>query len=105
MLHYTYFDSLSLSLTLFLSFFVSCVFTDNILSSPSFLSFFFPVILFHRKQTPEDNSGNIREELIREEAKLAVIRDQMVKDLVAQGVNPKYLSEMRHVDIGKILKR
>ena len=52
-----------------------------------------------------DNSGNIREELIREEAKLAVIRDQMVKDLVAQGVNPKYLSEMRNVDIGKILKR
>eukprot|EP00598_Pedospumella_elongata_P001430 CAMPEP_0184975840 /NCGR_PEP_ID=MMETSP1098-20130426/6939_1 /TAXON_ID=89044 /ORGANISM="Spumella elongata, Strain CCAP 955/1" /LENGTH=461 /DNA_ID=CAMNT_0027498615 /DNA_START=99 /DNA_END=1484 /DNA_ORIENTATION=+ len=58
-----------------------------------------------RRQTPEDNSGNIREELIREEAKLAVIRDQMVKDLVAQGVNPKYLSEMRNVDIGKILKR
>jgi hypothetical protein len=29
----------------------------------------------------------------------------MVKDLIAQGVNPRYLSEMRNVDIGKILKR
>jgi hypothetical protein len=29
----------------------------------------------------------------------------MVKDLEQQGVNPKYLSEMRNVDIGKILRR
>lgn len=48
---------------------------------------------------------NIREELIREEAKLKVIRDKMVDDLIQQGVNPKYLSEMISVDIGKILKR
>lgn len=48
---------------------------------------------------------NIREELIREEAKLTVIRDKMVEDLIQQGVNPKYLSEMVSVDIGKILKR
>lgn len=53
----------------------------------------------------EDDGTNIRIELVKEEAKLATIRDQMVKDLVAQGVNPKYLSEMRNVDIGKILKR
>ena len=51
-----------------------------------------------------DNSG-IREELIREEAKLAAIRDKMVRDLEAQGVNSKYLGEMRSVDIGKILRR
>jgi hypothetical protein len=43
--------------------------------------------------------------LIKEEAKLKVIRDKMVDDLVAQGVNPKYLTEMKAVDIGKILKR
>lgn len=48
---------------------------------------------------------NIREELIREEEKLKVIRDRMVRELEAQGVNPKYLTEMKHVDIGKILKR
>lgn len=53
----------------------------------------------------EDDGSNIRTELIKEEAKLSIIRDQMVKDLIAQGVNPKYLSEMRNVDIGKILKR
>jgi hypothetical protein len=53
----------------------------------------------------EDDGTNIRQELIKEEAKLATIRDQMVKNLVSQGVNPKYLSEMRNVDIGKILKR
>ena len=53
----------------------------------------------------EDEGSNIRTELIKEEAKLALIRDQMVKDLVGQGVNPRYLSEMRNVDIGKILKR
>jgi hypothetical protein len=52
-------------------------------------------------QDPND----IRTELIREEEKLKVIRDKMVRDLEAQGVNPKYLSEMRNVDIGKMLKR
>lgn len=52
-----------------------------------------------------DNDNNIRQDLVREEAKLTAIRDRMVADLVAEGVNPKYLSEMRNVDIGKILKR
>lgn len=48
---------------------------------------------------------HVHEELIREEARLKVIRDKMVSDLEAQGVNPKYLTEMKNVDIGKILKR
>ena len=61
--------------------------------------------LVFRNQVEDDPSTNIRTELIKEEAKLATIRDQMVKDLIAQGINPKYLSEMRNVDIGKILKR
>mmetsp|Transcript_29954 Transcript_29954/g.50114 ORF Transcript_29954/g.50114 Transcript_29954/m.50114 type:complete len:488 (+) Transcript_29954:19-1482(+) len=52
----------------------------------------------------DENSG-IRQELIVEEAKLTTIRDQMMKDLIAQGVNPKYLGEIRNMDIGKILKR
>lgn len=52
-----------------------------------------------------DAGPNIHEELIREEAKLKVIRDKMVADLEAQGVDPKYLSEMRNVDVGKMLKR
>ena len=48
---------------------------------------------------------NIHQELIREEAKLKVIRDKMVADLEAQGVDPKYLSEMKNVDVGKMLRR
>lgn len=46
-----------------------------------------------------------RQDLIREEAKLNVIRDKMVSDLVHKGVNPKYLGEMKAVDIGKMLRR
>ena len=48
---------------------------------------------------------NVREELIREEAKLNVIRNKMVTDLISQGVDPKYLSELKNVNIGKMLKR
>jgi len=52
-----------------------------------------------------DDGSNVHQQLIKEEAKLKVIRDQMVQDMITQGINPKYLSEMRNVDIGKILKR
>lgn len=44
-------------------------------------------------------------ELLREEEKLKVIRDKMVRDLEAQGINPKYLTEMKNVDVGKMLRR
>lgn len=44
-------------------------------------------------------------ELIKEEAKLKVIRNKMVKDLVDKGIDERYLSEMQNVDIGKILRR
>jgi hypothetical protein len=43
--------------------------------------------------------------MVREETKLKVIRDQMVTDLKAKGVNPRYLSEMINVDVGKMLRR
>ena len=42
---------------------------------------------------------------IREEARLKTVRDKMISDLVARGVNEQYLSEMRNLDIGKILRR
>jgi hypothetical protein len=65
-----------------------------------------------RAKARNDGVGNkyaegrkFQEDIMREESKLKVIRDKMVNDLVGQGVNPKYLSEMRNVDIGKILKR
>lgn len=60
--------------------------------------------LFSAAMTPQAGL-NIHEELIREEAKLKVIRDKMVADLEAQGVDPKYLSEMKMVDVGKMLRR
>jgi hypothetical protein len=44
-------------------------------------------------------------DLKSEEDKLKAIRDKMVRDLVQKGVNPKYLGEMKAVDIGKILRR
>lgn len=58
-----------------------------------------------RQRQGGDNSSGMREQLIREEERLKVIRDKMVRDLEAQGVNPKYLTEMKNVDIGKILRR
>ena len=65
-----------------------------------------------RSKIRSDNQGDkfaegrkFQEDIMREESKLKVIRDQMVSDLISQGVNPRYLSEMQNVDIGKILKR
>lgn len=57
------------------------------------------------RQRSGHDGPTIREELIREEERLKVVRDRMVRDLEAQGVNPKYLSEMRNVDIGKLIRR
>jgi hypothetical protein len=51
-----------------------------------------------------EGSG-LRHEAISEEAHYSAIRDQMVADLEHQGVNPRYLTEMKNVDIGKILRR
>lgn len=65
-----------------------------------------------REQQRKDGMGNVRDEgtkfmqdLLREESKLKTIRDKMVDDLERKGVDPRYLSEMRNVDIAKILKR
>jgi len=58
-----------------------------------------------RNENVIDVGSNLRQELIVEEAKLATIRDLMVKDLITQGINPRYLGEIRNMDIGKILKR
>ena len=52
-----------------------------------------------------DDGDKFRQEMVREETKLKVIRDQMVTDLKAKGVNPRYLSEMINVDVGKMLRR
>ena len=64
---------------------------------------FLNVLLCRQRNAADPH--DIRTELIREEEKLRIIRDKMVRDLESQGVNPKYLSEMRNVDIGKMLRR
>jgi hypothetical protein len=58
-----------------------------------------------QKNPSAENAASLHEQLIREEERLKVIRDRMVKDLESQGVNPKYLTEMKSVDIGRILRR
>jgi len=58
-----------------------------------------------RQRNGGDDAAASREAIIREEERLKVIRDRMVAELEAQGVNPKYLTEMKHFDIGKVLRR
>ena len=52
----------------------------------------------------DEGSGD-RAKFIQEQARLEAIREKMCKDLEDKGVNPKYMSEMRNVDIKKILNR
>ena len=52
-----------------------------------------------------EEGNKFRQDLIKDEAKLQVLRAKMITDLEHKGVNPRYLSEMKAVDIGKILKR
>lgn len=47
---------------------------------------------------------NFRQDMIKEEERLKVIRDEMVRKLEAQGVSGKYLAEMKNADIGKLLR-
>ncbi len=46
-----------------------------------------------------------KQDLIAKESSLTVLRDKMIRDMEARGVNPKYLGEMRNVDIRKMLQR
>lgn len=63
---------------------------------------------FERKQNVLDKYSlghNNKQDLLKEEARLSVIRDKMIQDMEAKGVNPKYLGEMKNVDIKKLLNR
>ena len=52
-----------------------------------------------------ENGSRFKNERAMEEERLKALRDKMVRDLEQKGVNPKYLSEMKAVDIGKLLRR
>jgi hypothetical protein len=57
------------------------------------------------RQRKQNEGTEFRQETIKDEAKLSAYRDRMVADLESQGVNPRYLAEMKTFDIGKFLRR
>jgi hypothetical protein len=63
-----------------------------------------PCLSRERMSKYEEGSA-IRSKFVQDQARLEAIREKMVRDLEEQGVNPNYLSEMKNVDIRKILNR
>ena len=62
--------------------------------------------LYYRNVNDKYSLGaSNKQDLIREEARLSVIRDRMIQDMEMKGVNPRYLGEMKSVDIKKLLNR
>ncbi|CAM9562244.1 unnamed protein product [Chrysoparadoxa australica] len=52
-----------------------------------------------------EEGRRLKAESERESLKLQLMRDQMCQDMEKKGMNPKYLSEMKNVDIMKLLQR
>jgi len=52
-----------------------------------------------------EEGSKMRAEEALELAKLTALQERMVHQLEAKGVDPRYLAEMKAVDIAKILKR
>ena len=63
-----------------------------------------PYTMYPVPWTPNPGA-NHHQHLVREEARLSAMRDKMISELTAKGINGRYLSEMRGLDIGKILRR
>lgn len=61
--------------------------------------------LVRERASKYESGARFKQEMAAEEGKLRGIRDRMITELEAKGVNPKYLGEMRAVDIGKIIRR
>ena len=67
---------------------------------------FIYLLWFYRNVSDKYSLGaSNKQDLLREEARLSVIRDKLIEDMEAKGVNPKYLGEMKNVDIRKLLNR
>jgi len=61
-----------------------------------------------RKKISEESQSrelSVKQKLIKEEAKLSVIREKMIKDLASQGVDEQYLQEIEALQIGKMLRK
>jgi hypothetical protein len=63
------------------------------------------LLIYRDRSRKFEEGAKLREDWIAEQAKLEAIREKMVRDLEADGVNPKYLTEMKSIDIAKIMKR
>lgn len=73
-------------------------------------------LLVHQIRSDEDRKERMRGDdllegqrfrqgLVADEARFGTIRDQMIKNLEDKGANPAYLTAMKNLDIGKILRR
>lgn len=58
-----------------------------------------------RQQDKRDEGRKIKENKEIERTKLEAIRDKMVSDMKAKGVNEKYFGEMKSMDIDKFLRK
>jgi hypothetical protein len=63
------------------------------------------IYLISEREGHSDEGTKMRQQAIADIARLSAVRDKMVADLESKGVNPKYLTEMKNVDIAKILLR
>jgi hypothetical protein len=60
---------------------------------------------YRGRSTKYDEGKKLKQEYAAERVKLETIRDHMIRELEKKGVNPKYFSEMRRADIGKLQMR
>ena len=71
-------------------------------------AYFSTFVYLHTYRNTSDKysaGANFKQETVKEEARLTVLRDKMISDMEQKGVNPKYLGEMKNVDIRKLLQR
>ena len=62
-------------------------------------------LLYRERALKFEEGSKMRAEEALELAKLTALQERMVHQLEAKGVDPRYLAEMKAVDIAKILKR
>ena len=62
-------------------------------------------LIYRNFGNKQDEGTKIRQDVLKDVAKFQVIRDNMVADLEAKGVNPRFLTEMKSVDVSKILSK
>ena len=70
-----------------------------------FIYLYVCIYLYRNSSDNTDIGLDYKQGIVREEAKLSVLREKMIKDMESRGVNPKYLGEMKNVDIRKLLVR